>query len=74
MADIGSEARLLSLGQSYTETLVRRNGASDNSEQFLSNYGSKFGETKLIIQKMCQILENLLCIQIRFDKYNMLSH
>ena len=28
MADIGSEARLLSLGESDTETLVRRNKAS----------------------------------------------
>ena len=42
--------------------------SSDNSEQLLSNYGSKFGETKLFIQKMCQILENLLYIQIKFDK------
>ena len=58
MVDIGGEARLLSLGESDTETLVRR-PLSNDSEKLLSNYKSKFGETKLIVQETCKNLESL---------------
>ena len=58
MVDIGGEARLLSLGESDTETLVRRPLSSD-SEKLLSNYKSKFGETKLIVQETCKNLGSL---------------
>ena len=66
MADIVSEARLLPLGKSDTETLVRRTKlpSSNDSEQILSNLGLKYGKTKLIVQKTCQNFKEFTVIVV----------
>ena len=52
MAETGCEARLLPLGKSDTETLVRRNEATIKL----------FSETKLTVQKTCRNFSELMLV------------